>query len=168
MYTVNEGTVVVKVDGVIVNKVSGDNLDALDNRSHTVAVEAIDAAGNINTASVTFTVNYSPLSLSTTGPPDGTEGIAYNQTLTASGGVPPYNFSLINGTTLPEGLSLTNTGAITGTPAVNTSGTSFQVQVTDSDGAVAVQQYTMAINSPLQVTVVSLPDGYLTSSYNAP
>jgi flagellar hook assembly protein FlgD len=55
-YTVSDGTVVVKVDGVAVNKVSGENLDVLSFGPHTVQVEATDAANNTGFASVNFTV----------------------------------------------------------------------------------------------------------------
>jgi len=47
---------VVKVDGVIVNTVSGNSLSPLENGDHTVRVEATDAAGNIGASEVTFTV----------------------------------------------------------------------------------------------------------------
>ncbi len=72
----------------------------------------------------------SPLSVTTTSPPSGTEGTAYSATLGASGGTAPYSWNLTSGA-LPAGLSLSAGGAITGTPS--TAGTSdFTVQVTDS------------------------------------
>ncbi|MCK9418061.1 MAG: hypothetical protein M0R70_01630 [Nitrospirae bacterium] len=55
-YTVSDGTIVVKVDGVAATKVSGDNLDVLTFGSHTVRVESTDAANNTGYAEVTFTV----------------------------------------------------------------------------------------------------------------
>ncbi|MGD0133672.1 MAG: aryl-sulfate sulfotransferase [Bryobacteraceae bacterium] len=46
----------------------------------------------------------------------GTVGVSYSSSLTASGGVPPYMFSISAGS-LPQGLSLnSSTGAITGAP----------------------------------------------------
>lgn len=59
-YTVNDGTVVVKVDGVIVPKVSGDILDLLPDGTHTVRVESTDTANNTGFAEVVFTVNPLP------------------------------------------------------------------------------------------------------------
>ena len=59
-YTVSDGTVVVKVDGVIVNKVSGDSLDLLSDGTHTVRVESTDAAGNTGFAEINFTVDTTP------------------------------------------------------------------------------------------------------------
>ena len=78
-YTVTEGTVVVKVDGVIVNKVSGDALEPLANGDHTVRVEAADIAGNIGAAEVTFTVASLAPTVTITSP---TSGISNNKTPT--------------------------------------------------------------------------------------
>src|ERR1700684_1416010 len=48
--------------------------------------------------------------------PRGTVGQAYSSSLVASGGTPPYGYSIISGS-LPTGLALNAlTGAITGTP----------------------------------------------------
>jgi hypothetical protein len=57
--------------------------------------------------------------------------LAYSATLTATGGTPPYTWSIATGV-LPAGLTLNAaTGAITGTPSV--AGTSnFMVRATDS------------------------------------
>ena len=50
--------------------------------------------------------------------PNGTEGVAYSETLTASGGDGTYTWALFNATTLPAGLALnTTTGVISGTPS---------------------------------------------------
>ena len=104
-YTVSDGTVTVKVDGVVVNKVSGNTLDTLANGLHTVRVESRDAAGNDGAAEVSFTVNYTTLTVSTTSLAWGVTGAAYAQNSSANGGVPPYAWSIQQGT-LPEGLSL--------------------------------------------------------------
>lgn len=56
-------------------------------------------------------------SLTTGGPTaSGQVNVAYNSALTATGGVPPYSYSISAGS-LPSGLNLNGgTGAITGTP----------------------------------------------------
>ena len=59
-YTVSDGTVVVKVDGIAIKRASGDRLDALSEGSHTVRVEAMDAAGNTGYAEVIFTIDTVP------------------------------------------------------------------------------------------------------------
>jgi hypothetical protein len=67
--------------------------------------------------------------------PSGTVGLAYSQTLAATGGDGSYAWMLFNGTTLPAGLSLNaDTGEITGTPT--TPGvTSFEMEVTSAGQA---------------------------------
>lgn len=60
-YTVSlPSTVIVKVDGLVVNKQSGENLDALADGAHTVRVEATNTLGSTGYASVTFTVDATP------------------------------------------------------------------------------------------------------------
>jgi hypothetical protein len=64
----------------------------------------------------------------------GTTATAYGATLNASGGVPPYTWSLIQGQ-LPSGLILSTqangTGTVTGVPILTTTA-SFTIQVADS------------------------------------
>src|ERR1700730_17171440 len=85
-------------------------------------------------AALTLTISGSPipvLTLTTTTLADATLNTAYSATLTASGGVPPYAFSLASGTSLPAGLTLSSNGAISGTPT-KAGSTIFSVDVTDS------------------------------------
>ncbi len=56
-YTVSDGTVVVTLDGSIINVSSGQMLDNLSDGTHTITVQATDAAGNKGSASVGFTVD---------------------------------------------------------------------------------------------------------------
>ncbi|MFZ4858387.1 MAG: LamG-like jellyroll fold domain-containing protein [Desulfuromonadaceae bacterium] len=63
-----EGTAVVKVDGSVVSKISGDSLDVLDNGIHTVRVESADTLGNLGVAEVTFTVAATPPTVSISSP----------------------------------------------------------------------------------------------------
>ncbi len=85
-------------------------------------------------------------SIVTTSLPSATPGQAYNQTLTARGGVPFYDWRVTSGA-LPAGLSLNRfTGAITGTPT--TAGTStFTVELRDYDPMAA------AVTRSFQLTV---------------
>ena len=82
------------------------------------------------TASFAMTVVV-PLAITSTTLPADRVGIAYSQALTASGGTPPYTWSLSGTSVLPAGLSLSPEGVISGTPT--TAGTTnFTLQVTDS------------------------------------
>jgi hypothetical protein len=79
--------------------------------------------------STSLTVSPGPLSITTTALPAGTVGATYSATLAASGGTPPYAWSIASGA-LPAGLTVASgTGVISGTPTA--AGTaSFTVQVT--------------------------------------
>jgi hypothetical protein len=77
----------------------------------------IDSTDALRTTDfITFRYGQIALTITTASLPGGTNGVAYNQTLAASGGVPP-TWDLSAGT-LPAGLTLNaTTGAITGTPS---------------------------------------------------
>jgi len=64
--------------------------------------------------------------------PNAIQGEAYTATLTASGGTAPYQFSF--GGSLPNGLSLSPEGVISGTPNTGPGLYGFNVFVTDSAG----------------------------------
>jgi hypothetical protein len=77
-----------------------------------------------------------PLLITTQGPlATGATATSYSATLNASGGVPPYTWSVVQGK-LPAGLSLSTLanggGTISGTPILVTTST-FTVQVSDSE-----------------------------------
>ena len=100
----------------------------------TVSIHATDSATptpDSVTGPVSITVSPIP-PLSLTGSlPNATLGVAYTQTLVATGGLKPYTYTLTAGS-LPPGLSLSSTGTISGTPtAVGAS--SFTVTVTDTE-----------------------------------
>ncbi|MBI1763433.1 MAG: IPT/TIG domain-containing protein, partial [Acidobacteria bacterium] len=84
--------------------------------SDTYSVTVTGACGAV-TQSAALTVNPTCVGL-TLAPftlPSGVLGYAYNQTLTASGGVPPYSFSISDGA-LPPGLALNANGTLSGAP----------------------------------------------------
>ena len=86
-----------------------------------------------------------PLSITTSSLPAATTGTVYNQTLSASGGTPAYNWSLVAGQgTLPSGLSLSSGGIISGTPSA-TGTSNFTVNVTDSASPAASVQKAFSI-----------------------
>jgi len=76
--------------------------------------------------------------------PAGHIGAFYSVPITATGGTPPYSFSLISGS-LPPGLTLSPSGVISGTPTVNTS-TTFTVGVADNIFASATQSFSLTIS----------------------
>jgi Putative Ig domain/Carboxypeptidase regulatory-like domain len=76
----------------------------------------------------------------------GAAGDAYRQRFTASGGVPPHQFVLVNGT-LPPGMTLNAAdGVLAGTPTA--SGTyDLTVAAVDATGCPAVRQYSLQLAS---------------------
>lgn len=101
----------------------------------TTITASVQESNTQLSGSATLTVN-GTLAVQTKSLPQGTAGVAYNATLQAVGGVPPYSWSVISGS-LPAGLTLSSSGVISGTPtSVGT--TNFTVQVQDSSGATAV------------------------------
>lgn len=94
----------------------------------------------------------SPLAVVTTSLPAGTTGQPYSATLTASGGTPPYIWTVGSG--FPSGLSVSSSGLISGTLAAAGS-FNFPVQVTDVNKASAVGQLSLTIQvAPLTITTV--------------
>lgn len=77
-------------------------------------------------------------------PPGGTNGLPYSYAFSASGGVAPYTWTALGG--LPDGLSLSSSGILTGTPAVKLPGTfNISVRVTDSRGTSTIGNFALAI-----------------------
>jgi hypothetical protein len=97
------------------------------------SVQVTDSSGASVTQALSITINTPPpLSVVTGNLSPGTVNMQYTTTsLQANSGVPPYTWSLINGTTLPLGLSLATNGTISGTPVVS-GNFPFTVQVKDS------------------------------------
>jgi uncharacterized repeat protein (TIGR02543 family) len=67
-YSVSDGSVSVKLDGTLISINNNDNLPSLADGSHTLVVEATDAAANTGTDSVTFDVDGTTPVISTTAP----------------------------------------------------------------------------------------------------
>ncbi len=106
-----------------------------------------DLAGNALAADYkwSFTTSApSALVISTQSLSAGTTTVPYSATLAATGGTPPYSWSIATGS-LPTGLSLSTSGVISGTPTV--AGTfSFSVKVTDSGSPVQTATQALSIS----------------------
>jgi hypothetical protein len=129
--------------------------------SFTLAVS--DSAGHAATEQMSVTVA-AALSITTSSLAGGTVGGAYAQSVAATGGTPPYTWSLHSGS-LPGGLALAATGSITGTATA--AGTfSFVLVVTDSAGVTAQKQFTITVTGGLSITTGTLPNASLNVSYS--
>jgi hypothetical protein len=118
----------------------------------TYTLTATDSAGSVTaTILVTVTSSTPPPAITTTSCPGGTQNAAYvGCTIVATGGTPPYTFTVDssgNNPPLPEGMSLDeSTGAIAA-PIIGGQGTyTPRIIVTDSGGKQAAAAITFSIN----------------------
>ncbi|MBU6199763.1 MAG: putative Ig domain-containing protein, partial [Xanthomonadaceae bacterium] len=117
----------------------------------------------------TLTVNPPTIVLSPSTLPAATVGIAYSQTITASGGTSPYTYAVTVGT-LPAGLTLSSAGVLSGTP---TAGGSFTFTVTATDSSTGTgpytgsQTYTLTVGAPtIILSPATLPAATVAAAYN--
>ena len=120
----------------------------------------------------------SSVQITTTQLPSATSGSSYSATLVATGGIPPYLWSLASGI-LPTGLTMSSAGQISGQPTAATHSV-ITVSVADSSNSPASAQASLAIDvaaapsqppttqtSSLQITTTQLPSATTDAPYSA-
>ena len=137
----------------------------------TFTVQAIDSQGNGGVRQYSLSIanaGYLPLTL-----PGGTQGSAYSQQLSVSGGTAPYVYSALGN--LPAGLSVSSGGLISGTPSVNGSfNASFRVGFNGggaSNPGITISYTNWTINNvptygASTIGPSPLPTGYSGQSYS--
>jgi hypothetical protein len=124
--------------------------------TYNFVVKAADGVGGAGTKDFAVTVA-SPLAITTSTLPVAFQNSAYPpQTLAASGGTTPFNWSVTSGS-LPAGITLTNAGVLAGTPTASGSFT-FTVQAADSAVAnpqTATRQLSITVDPQLTITTGS-------------
>jgi hypothetical protein len=105
-----------------------------------------------------------PVTISTGSLADGVDSKKYSAHLRATGGAAPYVWSLISGT-LPPGLKLARTGALTGKPT-KAGKYAFTVKVTDSRTQTSTKAVTVKVTS-LAIKTDSLPSVVQGKKYSA-
>ncbi len=108
---------------------------------------------------ITLNLEFQCPTIALSGFPDGWMNKAYEQTITASGGVPPYSFSVAGGA-LPPGLTLSPEGKVTGTPT-DFGLFSVTIGAADSNGCMGTRAYEAEILAPEYFMASSLfpPNG---------
>jgi len=142
--------------GRLTASVSASNI--VSSGSATVAVRNPSPGGGTSQA-LTFTIVSStgPLTITTSSPlPNGFVGTAYSQTLGASGGSPPFRWSVSAGS-LPKGLTLgQTTGTLSGT--LSQSGSfNFTIRVQDGASARVEKPFQLLVNPALPAVSISGP-----------
>jgi hypothetical protein len=115
-----------------------------------------DAAGSITSSAATLTVNAaSTLQITTSQFSGGFVAGVYSSLLAAIGGSTPYTWSLASGS-LPNGLTLSSAGVVSGTPSLAGS-FPFTVQVKDASSQSASRNFSINVASPTPTVAITSP-----------
>jgi hypothetical protein len=131
--------------------------------SSFVAQVTDSASASASSGNLSIAISGGTLQITTTTAPTGTVGTAYPSfQLAATGGVPPYTWAVGAGSSLPDGLSLSTAGAVTGTPTK--AGTfSPSIAVTDETGSNTISE---PVNFTINPSGTPLPDGGYAFQFN--
>lgn len=122
-------------------------------------------------ASGTCEASINPVFLTTSPLPDGIVRTAYSTSLVCRGGTEPYQYILTGGGALPAGLSLDQTGTISGTPT--TAGTkNFSVIIQDARNKATTSAFSIVIAPDgtipvLVIATASIPGATVGAAYTA-
>ena len=133
----------------------GGDYGLLSRGYQCVEEQAVTISSN-SVINFTAASSSSPLQLTTTLLPDGTQNAFYSTTLTASGGQPPYSWALAPGSaSLPYYLTLSTNGVISGIPA-SAGASSFIVRVADAAASTVDRVLTLSVTASTNQPVVVL------------
>ena len=134
----------------------------------SLTVGVSDAAGLTSTSSFILVVTgaTSPLAVPGGALTDASVSVLYTTNLSATGGSPPYTWTLVGGALPDGGFTVPSSGTVTGTPKTPGAST-FTAQVTDSGGKTAAGTFTLKVDpAPLVLSsVASFPIGIDGSEY---
>ncbi|HET9099526.1 MAG TPA: putative Ig domain-containing protein, partial [Acidobacteriaceae bacterium] len=137
----------------------------------TVTVTATSVSDATKTGTVTITVPAGP-SVATSALTPATVGAAYSATLSGTGGIPPYTWSITSGT-LPAGLKMTAGGVISGTPMASGAGsTNVTIKMVDAGSpnplsATSTLGFTIKAAPAITFTTTTLSGATYNASYSA-
>jgi len=143
-------------------------------RAATGAVDVkVTSAGGAATLTAGFTYTAQAIVLTPPSPPNvtvtltpsavpnATMGQVYSQSITASGGVAPYSYSVDSGA-LPAGMTLSSSGLLSGSPAAG-GAFNFAIKATDSSGGSGPFSGTMAYSMTVAAPTITVTPSTLAS-----
>jgi hypothetical protein len=117
--------------------------------SYPLSIQVTDASGHIATGAFSLTVTAptsASLAIASSGLPSADASVPYTASLSASGGVTPYRWSLVTGA-LPSGIQMqTSSGFITGM-TTRTGSYPISIKVTDASGHNATAAFSLTVSS---------------------
>jgi hypothetical protein len=143
-WTVDSGSL---PKGLSLDKYSGviSGTPAKISSGSTAVIKVVDSFGGSCKKSLSMKVLNVP-QITTIKLAAGKTGVAYKQTLTATGGVTPFTWTISSGS-LPAGLTLNSaTGVISGKPLSKTGTTSITFMLLDKNGVSAQKTLSLTIN----------------------
>lgn len=144
-----------------------------DSGNYTFTIQVTDnASPTHNTAQQTYTVNIASLVITTTSPlASGTQGLIYNQAISATGGVLPYTWTT-KFAQLPAGVTVSQFGNNDIVGGVPTQSGLFTLSIQVQDSTAPTPQtaskaffFTIA-GGPLTITSLNLPQGNVGNLYS--
>ncbi|HVR37597.1 MAG TPA: Ig domain-containing protein, partial [Thermoanaerobaculia bacterium] len=151
-------------DGVTLSSAGELTGEPKESGNFNFTVRATDSKGCAGFRNLTLKV-CPIITLSPNTLPNGTQGVAYSQTLSASGGTAPYTFNNITVFPLPPGLFISN-GVLTGTPTTPGTYNSI-IRATDANGCAESKLYSIHIDCPtITIGPNSLPGATQNTNYS--
>jgi outer membrane protein assembly factor BamB len=131
--------------------------------SYTFAIGVRDQQNTYAEREYTIDVT-APLAFTATALPRATKNALYLYDFPITGGLPPYSVIKESGS-LPTGVNLSATGRLIGTPT-NTGSTTFTAEVTDTDGRILRQNFSLFVDDPLSISTSYLNTGITGQPYS--
>ncbi len=155
-FSINAGTLPAGLSMSTAGVISGTPAGPAGTASFTVSVT--DSAATPATDTQAFTMHVvEPLAIATAALSDTSVGEAYGASILATGGAPPYAFSVASGE-LPDGVSLDAAGEISGTVAGTATTGSSTIRVQDSSTPAFSATRGYSVRVALEIASTALED----------
>jgi hypothetical protein len=148
--------------GLSLNPTTGE-VSGTPTAAGSFTIQAMDSLGNVAATTCPIVIK-PPITLACATQATGEVGVSFDVTMSATGGVGPYTYSVSSGA-LPAGLSLNpTTGEVSGTP---TAAGSFTIQAKDSLGNVAATTCPIVIKPPITLACSAISIGEVNMPFSA-